>query len=360
MVEPQIVYLVNEDQRMTIAIRGVQTRVTREHDDFEVIQNHDSEETASREFARWLARVSAEGWDLDPEFSPNPAAIEQPYGFEPMSEAKRLWRKARRTEEDLLVVDLGRLQARGGDSPVATAEHPVWMEVWEQLQAANPEKLRITGASSLLTDPLPPGSIDACLEVELGKPLARTAADDHGDLATVLNAMPSLTSMVASGTFWLTEVEHGTLQSLALAGEPLSTQVLSSLSRATMPALRSLSLRLSWDEDADEGTLKSLTKIIKSPTGQGLEELTVEGGVYPEEVLAAVLEAQPKGLKRLTLRDEFSDVEGAIDLLKKNEALFAETALAFNTEAWEDEEIEYLESAFTVAAVDEDEDEDED
>ncbi|MBT8494818.1 MAG: hypothetical protein KJO07_17305, partial [Deltaproteobacteria bacterium] len=147
MVEPQIVYLVNEDQRMTIAIRGVQTRVTREHDDFEVIQNHDSEETASREFARWLARVSAEGWDLDPEFSPNPAAIEQPYGFEPMSEAKRLWRKARRTEEDLLVVDLGRLQARGGDSPVATAEHPVWMEVWEQLQAANPEKLRITGAS---------------------------------------------------------------------------------------------------------------------------------------------------------------------------------------------------------------------
>ncbi|MBT8494219.1 MAG: hypothetical protein KJO07_14275, partial [Deltaproteobacteria bacterium] len=60
-----------------------------------------------------------------------------------------------------------------------------------------------------------------------------------------------------------------------------------------------------------------------------------------------------------TLRDKFSDVEGAIDLLKKNEALFAETALGFNTEAWEDEEIEYLESAFTVAA-DEDEDEDED
>ena len=347
MVEPQIVFLVSDAHHMTIAIRGVQTMVTRDHDNFEVIQNHDSEEKASREFARWLGRASQEGWDLDPERTPNPAPIDQPYGFEPTPEEERLWRGVSREENDVTIVDLHKLQSRRDTDDVGQAHaHPVWQGVCEQLCAANPTKLHVSGSTRALLEPIEAGGLPALEELRLGSFGNRIYADDHGDLEVVLQATPALKRLEVAGQFSLPGSTHESLEHLRLAADPLPVLVLKELAHSTFPKLRSLALRMSWNEEAEEGTEKALSKLLGAKTFVGLQELELSGDCYPEELLALVAEARPSKLSRLVLPDEFSDVEGAIELLKGQEEKFAGVELVLNTDSWEDEELEYLESAF--------------
>lgn len=270
---------------------------------------HRSRATAARKFEALIAAYLAQGWALETSFEPAPVVEEPEPVYDPTRDAPPLPRDPR-------------YEMREGDSSlVLETREPVGRAAFvQQLRTLTPRRVDFQGPHSAawIAALAPLSCTSLVCDVPWDTVTRQTYAVDLGDLGALLRAAPSALRAWFSGQQRATQLAHPYLEILHAMANPLDPTVLEALTRAKLPALRTLALGLGFDAPPDEGALHALTTLLERPRFE-LRELHLGGLVGIETWVARIAESPlARSLRRLSLPyGSVSDEDALVQVLTK-------------------------------------------
>ncbi len=141
--------------------------------------------------------------------------------------------------------------------------------------------------------------------------VTRQVRNSPGDLAVVLEAMPSLEAAFITGDVLLRPLAHASLRALFLLGDPLSARSLAGLGESNLPALTTLGLLLCSDaEPAPEKTVAAALLKVSAPRLARIEVQGVEDATALLSALAA--KALPIAWQSLRIDGQIPDEDALL------------------------------------------------
>jgi hypothetical protein len=173
-------------------------------------------------------------------------------------------------------------------------------------------------SAALAARPAP--SIEAFVFDTPSLTIARQARNSCGPIDELLDGLPSVERVFASGDIVLDALSHPVLRELTLVADPMATAALAGIANGDAPALESLVLGLAWEDDPPKPAAV-IDAIARLRAGK-LARLHLVGARPVEVVLDGVL-ALARPLRELVVTGSVDDEDALLAVLRRHATAIA-------------------------------------